>query len=85
MADLDVLLQDQATAEGSLPLCAVPSRGRGGQVAPETQTRAEGGRQSRGRPQPPDPASRKRVSSALGARLIYQGGRGVRSKGYLHG
>lgn len=41
MPDLDMLLQDQTTTEGALSLCAIPSRGKVGRVAPEEKTKAD--------------------------------------------
>lgn len=41
MPDLDVLLQDQATAEGALSLCTIPSRGKVGKMAPEAQAKTK--------------------------------------------
>lgn len=41
MPDLDMLLQDQATAEGALSLCTIPSRGKVGKMAPEAQAKAK--------------------------------------------
>lgn len=39
MTDLDMLLQDQATTEGALSLCTIPSRGKVGKMAPEAQAK----------------------------------------------
>lgn len=41
MADLDMLLQDQATTEGTLSLCTIPSRGKVGEMAPEAQAKTK--------------------------------------------
>lgn len=41
MPDLDMLLQDQATAEGALSLCTIPSRGEVGKMAPKAQAKAK--------------------------------------------
>lgn len=41
MADLNMLLQDQATTESTLSLCTIPSRGKVGEMAPETQAKTK--------------------------------------------
>lgn len=62
MSDLDMLLQDQTTTEGTLSLRAVPSREK------DPELLREGRLQSRRRPRPLAPSSRRQVNRYSGSK-----------------
>lgn len=68
MADLDMLLQDQATTEGALSLCTIPSRVKGvrwhqrHRQRPRPIALEKEGRHSRRWPQPSDPSGKRQVA-----------------------